>query len=63
MNKREFEQFMYNEFPTVFENSFSREMLSNILAYAEGMEETEQYNFLCGMIPEITERELKEVFF
>lgn len=62
MNKEEFKQFMYYEFPYVFENSFTREMLSNILAYAENMDDpTERYNFLSGIIPEVTEEELKEI--
>lgn len=34
MNRNEFEEYMFEEFPSVFENSFSREMLSNILDYA-----------------------------
>lgn len=63
MNRQEFEQYLYEEFPSVFENSFSREMLSNILDYAETIgDENEQYLFLGNMIPQVSERELRSVF-
>lgn len=63
MNKKEFEQFMYYQFPTAFEVSFAREMLQNILDYADGMEEIEQYNFLCDMIPQVAEIDVRKVFY
>jgi len=63
MNREEFENFIEEEFPIVFNNPFSREMLSNILDYGQSiLDESEQYNFLCKMIPQVTERELRELY-
>lgn len=63
MDKNEFKDFMFNEFPTAFETSFAREMLENILYYAESLgDETEQYNFLTNMIPQVSDYELRKVF-
>lgn len=63
MNKNEFKVFLFEEFPSVFETSFAREMLENILNYAESLgDETEQYNFLTVMIPQVSDRELRKVF-
>ena len=63
MNRGEFENFMQEEFQIVFNNPFSREMLSNILDYGQSIsDESEQYSFLCKMIPEVTKRELRELY-
>lgn len=54
---------MFEEFPSVFEFSFSREMLSNILDYAGTFsDENEQYNFLSNMIPQVSDREIKKLY-
>lgn len=63
MNKNEFKNYIMEEFPTVFTTHFSIEMLENILDYADGMEEIEQYNFLCAMIPQIPEQEVRKVYY
>lgn len=60
MNKENFTSYMYGEFPSVFETSFAREMLENILGYAESLsDESERCNFLSSMIPQITEKEIR----
>lgn len=60
MNRTAFENFMWDEFPSVFESVFSRQMLENILDYAEALgDESEQYNFLRKMIPQVSDFELK----
>ena len=61
MNKEEFRNYIIEEFPTVFTTHFAVEMLENILNYAEGMSEIEQYNFLCSMIPQMSEQEIRKV--
>ena len=55
--KDEFLQHMFEEFPTVFDNTFSRTMLENIVNYgtADNFTHTKNvlYYFLKDMIPEV----------
>lgn len=62
MNKTEFANYMFEEFPSVFETSFAREMLQNILDYAESLgDKSKQYNYLSAMLPQVTNSELRKV--
>lgn len=60
--KEEFLQHMFEEFPSVFDNAFSRTMLENIVDYgtANGFTSTKNdlYYFLKDMIPEIEREDL-----
>lgn len=60
--KGEFLQHMFEEFPGVFNNSFAREMLENIVDYgtADNFTHTknELYYFLMDMIPEVEPKDL-----
>ena len=62
MNKNEFAQWIYENY-TINENPMAREMLENILEYAEGMDEIEQYNYLNRMIPQVPESIIKKVAY
>ena len=55
MNKREFIQWVYANY-TIGSNPMARELFENVLAYAETLNEREQYDFLCEIIPEVPER-------
>lgn len=61
MNKKEFKNFVikYCNYKTDIELKF----LNNVLDYAEGMEEIEQYNFLCAILPNIPENDIKDVYY
>ena len=53
--KEEFLQHMYEEFPTVFDNTFSRDLLSNIIEYGSSnhvVTKNGLYYFLKNIIPE-----------
>lgn len=59
--RNEFLQHMYDEFPSVFNNAFSREMLENIVDYGTSNcagSKNRLYYFLKDMIPEV---ELKDL--
>lgn len=62
LDKQAFLDYMFQEFPSVFCNSFSREMLENIVNYgtADNFTHTknELYYFLKDMIPEVEPRDL-----
>ena len=62
LDKEAFLQYMFQEFPSVFNNSFAREMLENIVDYgtADNFTHTknELYYFLKDMIPEVEPRDL-----
>ena len=60
MDKAAFEQWIFKNY-TIDENAMARELLSNVLEYAMGMNENEQYNFLCRMIPQVPERIIRQV--
>ena len=57
LDKEAFLQYMFQEFPSVFNNSFAREMLENIVDYgtADNFTHTknELYYFMKDMIPEV----------
>lgn len=61
LNKKEFKDWIITNYD--IGNKFSEEMLDNILSYAEGMEEDEQYLFLCTMIPQVPERIIRDVAY
>lgn len=60
--KEAFLQHMFEEFPSVFDNTFAREMLENIVDYGTADNFTHTKNdlfyFLMDMIPEIGARDL-----
>jgi len=60
LDKAAFEQWIFKNY-TIDENAMARELLSNVLEYAMGMNENEQYNFLCRMIPQVPERIIRQV--
>ena len=62
MDKNEFEQWIFANY-TIDENPMARELLSNVLEYADGMSECEQYNFLCRMIPQVPEQIIRQVSY
>lgn len=62
MNERQFAQWIYENY-TIGENAMARELLENVLEYAEGMEPEEQYNYLCRMIPQVPESVIRSVAY
>jgi len=62
MNRQEFEQWVFENY-TINENPMARELLTNIFNYADGMGETEQYDFLCRMIPQVPEQMIRQVHY
>ena len=62
MDRDQFEQWIYEDY-TIGENSMARELLSNVLDYAEGMESAEQYDYLCRMIPQVSEAIIRTVSY
>lgn len=60
--REEFLQHMFEEFPSVFNNTFSREMLENIVDYGLSgnlpSSKNSLYYFLKDMIPEIEQKDL-----
>lgn len=59
--KEEFLQFMHEEFPNVFDNSFSRDMLENIVDYGVKNHTTTKnglYYFLKEIIPELEPKDI-----
>ena len=62
MNKDEFRQWIYDNYNVPGDNcTLGPTMLDAILDYAEGMEENEQYRFLCRMLVEIPRRIIRKV--
>jgi len=62
MNKNEFAQWVYQNY-TINENPMAREMFENILDYADGMDEKEQYEYLCRMVPQVPESIIRQVAY
>lgn len=62
MNKNEFLQWIMDNY-SVAKTHFDYDLLVNVLDYAEGMEEIEQYNFLSKMIPQISDQIIKQVYY
>lgn len=60
--KEEFLQYMYNEFPDVYNSAHSRDLLENIVNYGTNDNFTHTKNdlfyYLSDMIPEVTKEEL-----
>lgn len=66
MDKQEFNQFLVDEYMNgeeTEENQKERELISNILDKAEGMEEIEQYKFLCKMFSYVPEAIIRKVYY
>lgn len=62
MDKTEFAQWIYKCY-NIGSNPMARELLENVLDYAEGMSEQEQYEYLCRMIPQVPERIIRTVHY
>ena len=62
MNKTEFEQWVFENY-TIDENPMARELLSNVLEYAAGMERIAQHTFLCRIIPQVPRRIIRQVSY
>ena len=62
MNSDHFAQWIYENY-TIGDNPMARELLENVLEYAEGMEPEEQYNYLCRMIPQVPEAVIRTVSY
>jgi len=62
MNDLEFTQWIYNNY-TIGDNSMARELLENVLDYAKGMNETEQYTFLRRIIPQVPDGIIRKVSY
>lgn len=59
--REEFLQHMYEEFPSVFDTSFSREMLENIVDYGRANHTVTKnglYYYLKAMIPQVEPKEI-----
>ena len=59
--REEFLQYMFGEFPFVFDNAFSRELLANIVDYGLEKHTTSKnglYYFLMDVIPELEPKDL-----
>lgn len=66
MNKEEFYNYIVEDTMQGKEtegNRREREIINNVLDEAEGMEEMDQYNFLCRMITNIPERVIRRVCY
>lgn len=62
MNSDQFAQWIYENY-TIGDNPMARELLENVLEYAEGMESEEQYDYLCRMIPQVPETVIRTVSY
>ena len=62
MNKKEFLKWIMDNY-NVAKTHFDYELLENVLDYAEGMEENDQYNFLSRMIPQIPDEIIRKVYY
>lgn len=64
MDKEEFRQWIYDNYNVPGNNcTLAPQMLDSILDYAEGMEETQQYEFLCAMFPTLPESIIRTVSY
>ena len=61
MDRYEFRKWILEEYETVFGTHFAFELLDNVLEYANGMSEGDQYNYLCRMIPQVPESVIRTV--
>ena len=62
MDRNEFAQWIFKNY-TIDENPMARELLENVLEYAEGMKGEAQYEYLCRMIPQIPEAIIRKVSY
>lgn len=60
MNKQEFRQYIVDTFDY---DEYTMEFIDNILNYAEGMDETEQYRFLTAMFSQLSDNEIRQVCY
>lgn len=63
MNKKEFKEFLNEEYKMADSKKVLNEILDNVLEYAGNMEEIEQYNFLCDIIPYVPEIDIRQVYY
>lgn len=63
MNKEEFKKFLLENYYQYCRNSIFDKMLDNILDYAGKLEEIEQYRFLCDMLPNVPEVNIRNTYF
>lgn len=64
MSKIEFRQWIYKNYNVPENNcTLAPSMLDAILDYAEGMEEMEQYIFLCRMLPDLPDSIIRTVCY
>lgn len=61
MDSNEFEQWIYQNYTIGDNNPMARELLENVLDYANGMEPEEQHNYLSRMIPQVPETIIRTV--
>lgn len=62
MDKDEFAQWIFANY-TIDYDPMARELLENVLDYAEGMGLDEQYNYLCRMIPQVPKSVIRTVSY
>lgn len=60
MTKNEIKQYLYEQFPTPYENSYTRELLDNVLVFVweNTYYEYERKEAFMNLLPEITEEEV-----
>lgn len=63
MKKEQFRKYLLEECYQFCNNPIFEEMLDNILNYAGSLEEIEQYNFLCDMLPNVPEIKIRNTYF
>lgn len=63
MGKEEFRKYLLDNCYQFCKNPIFEEMLDNILDYAGNLEEIEQYNFLCDMLPNVPEKDIRNAYF
>lgn len=63
MNEIEFAQWIYKNYTIGASNPMARELLENVLEYAEGMAGDEQYRYFCQMIPQVPEAIIRQVSY
>lgn len=63
MGKEEFRKHLLEECYHFCKNPILEEMVDNILEYAGNLEEIEQYNFLCDMLPIVPEITIRNVYY
>lgn len=63
MKKKEFRKYLEEEYEMVDSRKLLNNIIDNILDYAGNLEEVEQYNFLCDMLPFVPEIDVRSVCY